>query len=43
MADQQHTLKQSIALMGVGLHTGEKVTIELCPAPENHGFQISAN
>jgi len=40
MAEQQHTLKQSIALMGVGLHTGEKVTIELCPAPENHGFKF---
>jgi UDP-3-O-[3-hydroxymyristoyl] N-acetylglucosamine deacetylase/3-hydroxyacyl-[acyl-carrier-protein] dehydratase len=26
--------------MGVGLHTGEKVTIELCPAPANHGYKF---
>jgi UDP-3-O-[3-hydroxymyristoyl] N-acetylglucosamine deacetylase/3-hydroxyacyl-[acyl-carrier-protein] dehydratase len=26
--------------MGVGLHTGEKVTIELCPAPVNHGYKF---
>ena len=40
MTEQQHTLKQSVALMGVGLHTGEKVTIELCPAPANHGYKF---
>jgi UDP-3-O-[3-hydroxymyristoyl] N-acetylglucosamine deacetylase/3-hydroxyacyl-[acyl-carrier-protein] dehydratase len=40
MTEQQHTLKQPVALMGVGLHTGEKVTIELCPAPTNHGYKF---
>ena len=40
MIEQQHTLKQPVALMGVGLHTGEKVTIELCPAPANHGYKF---
>ena len=40
MTEQQHTLKQPVALMGVGLHTGEKVTIELCPAPANHGYKF---
>ena len=40
MTEQQHTLKQPVALMGVGLHTGEKVTIELCPAPVNHGYKF---
>ncbi len=40
MTEQQHTLKQSVALMGVGLHTGEKVTIELCPAAANHGYKF---
>jgi UDP-3-O-[3-hydroxymyristoyl] N-acetylglucosamine deacetylase/3-hydroxyacyl-[acyl-carrier-protein] dehydratase len=40
MYEQQHTLKQSVSLSGVGLHTGEKVTIELCPAPENHGYKF---
>jgi len=40
MAENQRTLKQSIKIVGVGLHTGEKVTIELCPAPENHGYKF---
>ncbi|MFM7596346.1 MAG: bifunctional UDP-3-O-[3-hydroxymyristoyl] N-acetylglucosamine deacetylase/3-hydroxyacyl-ACP dehydratase [Flavobacteriales bacterium] len=40
MIEQQHTLKHPVALMGVGLHTGEKVTIELCPAPANHGYKF---
>ena len=40
MTEQQHTLKQPVALKGVGLHTGEKVTIELCPAPTNHGYKF---
>jgi UDP-3-O-[3-hydroxymyristoyl] N-acetylglucosamine deacetylase/3-hydroxyacyl-[acyl-carrier-protein] dehydratase len=40
MTERQHTLKQPVALMGIGLHTGEKVTIELCPAPTNHGYKF---
>ncbi len=40
MAENQRTLKQSVKIIGVGLHTGEKVTIELCPAPENHGYKF---
>ena len=40
MSDQQQTIKQSVALLGVGLHTGEKVKIEICPAPENHGYKF---
>ena len=40
MAENQRTLKQSVKVIGVGLHTGEKVTIELCPAPENHGYKF---
>ena len=40
MSDQQQTIKQSVALLGVGLHTGEKVNIEICPAPENHGYKF---
>ncbi len=40
MTEQQHTLKQPVELKGVGLHTGEKVTIELCPAPTNHGYKF---
>lgn len=40
MADKQRTLKESVTLIGVGLHTGEKVTVEICPAPENHGYKF---
>jgi UDP-3-O-[3-hydroxymyristoyl] N-acetylglucosamine deacetylase/3-hydroxyacyl-[acyl-carrier-protein] dehydratase len=40
MAEKQRTLKSSIKLQGVGLHTGEKVNLEICPAPENHGYKF---
>lgn len=40
MAEKQRTLKSAVKLIGVGLHTGEKVTIELCPAPDNHGYKF---
>lgn len=40
MAEHQRTLKKSVKVVGVGLHTGEKVTVELCPAPENHGYKF---
>jgi UDP-3-O-[3-hydroxymyristoyl] N-acetylglucosamine deacetylase/3-hydroxyacyl-[acyl-carrier-protein] dehydratase len=40
MAEKQRTLKTSIKLQGVGLHTGEKVNLEICPAPENHGYKF---
>lgn len=40
MAEKQRTLKRAITLNGVGLHTGEQVTIEICPAPENHGYKF---
>jgi len=34
---KQRTLKQSISATGVGLHSGEKVTLTLKPAPADHG------
>ncbi|RFC53823.1 bifunctional UDP-3-O-[3-hydroxymyristoyl] N-acetylglucosamine deacetylase/3-hydroxyacyl-ACP dehydratase [Brumimicrobium aurantiacum] len=40
MIENQRTLKSSVKLVGIGLHTGEKVTIELCPAPDNHGYKF---
>jgi len=40
MMETQCTLAESLQFIGVGLHTGEKVTLELCPAPENHGYQF---
>ncbi|MFA5575118.1 MAG: bifunctional UDP-3-O-[3-hydroxymyristoyl] N-acetylglucosamine deacetylase/3-hydroxyacyl-ACP dehydratase [Brumimicrobium sp.] len=40
MIEKQRTLKNSVKIIGVGLHTGKKVTLELCPAPENHGYKF---
>ena len=40
MTDQQHTLKGSVTLKGVGLHTGEPVTMTLRPAPVGHGYKF---
>jgi UDP-3-O-[3-hydroxymyristoyl] N-acetylglucosamine deacetylase/3-hydroxyacyl-[acyl-carrier-protein] dehydratase len=36
----QHTIKQSISVSGVGLHTGAKVTLTFQPAPANHGYKF---
>ena len=33
----QKTIKESIKIEGVGLHSGEKVSMELCPAPPDTG------
>ena len=38
MSKKQKTIKNPITLTGVGLHTGNKVTMTLKPAPVNHGF-----
>ncbi|MGB5172192.1 bifunctional UDP-3-O-[3-hydroxymyristoyl] N-acetylglucosamine deacetylase/3-hydroxyacyl-ACP dehydratase [Eudoraea sp.] len=35
---KQRTIANEITLKGVGLHTGENVTMKFVPAPENHGF-----
>ncbi len=40
MAEKQRTLKEAVKLIGVGLHTGERVNLEICPAPENHGYKF---
>lgn len=40
MSDQQHTLKGSATIKGVGLHTGEPVTLTLRPAPVDHGLKF---
>ncbi len=34
----QKTIKNSVTLKGVGLHTGENVTMKFVPAEVNHGF-----
>jgi len=40
MSDKQHTLKAKSEVKGVGLHTGEEVTLTLCPAPIGHGLKF---
>lgn len=40
MSEQQRTLKQEIHFQGIGLHTGAKVSMTICPAPANHGYKF---
>ncbi|MEM9076230.1 MAG: bifunctional UDP-3-O-[3-hydroxymyristoyl] N-acetylglucosamine deacetylase/3-hydroxyacyl-ACP dehydratase [Bacteroidota bacterium] len=35
---KQRTIEKKVTLEGVGLHTGENVTMTFVPAKENHGF-----
>nr|WP_299067911.1 bifunctional UDP-3-O-[3-hydroxymyristoyl] N-acetylglucosamine deacetylase/3-hydroxyacyl-ACP dehydratase [uncultured Allomuricauda sp.] len=35
---KQRTINKKVTLEGVGLHTGENVTMTFVPAKENHGF-----
>ena len=41
MSKNQKTIKNEITLSGVGLHTGNTVSMTLKPAPVNHGFAFS--
>lgn len=36
----QQTIKKEVSLTGVGLHTGQNVTITFQPAPPNHGIKF---
>ncbi|WP_397446663.1 bifunctional UDP-3-O-[3-hydroxymyristoyl] N-acetylglucosamine deacetylase/3-hydroxyacyl-ACP dehydratase [Polaribacter sp. R77954] len=38
MSKKQKTIKSEVSLSGVGLHTGNTVSMTLKPAPINHGF-----
>jgi UDP-3-O-[3-hydroxymyristoyl] N-acetylglucosamine deacetylase/3-hydroxyacyl-[acyl-carrier-protein] dehydratase len=40
MSQMEHTLASEASLEGTSLHTGEKVTLTLKPAPEGHGFKF---
>lgn len=40
MMIKQRTLKNEIRATGVGLHTGQKVYLTLCPAPVNTGIKF---
>ena len=37
---KQHTIKKSVTVKGVGLHTGKSVKMTFKPAPANHGFKF---
>ncbi len=37
---KQHTIQQSVAVEGIGLHTGRAVTLCFKPAPVNHGYKF---
>ncbi|MDC6386204.1 bifunctional UDP-3-O-[3-hydroxymyristoyl] N-acetylglucosamine deacetylase/3-hydroxyacyl-ACP dehydratase [Flagellimonas taeanensis] len=37
-SNKQRTIAKKVTLQGVGLHTGEDVTMSFLPAKENHGF-----
>jgi UDP-3-O-[3-hydroxymyristoyl] N-acetylglucosamine deacetylase/3-hydroxyacyl-[acyl-carrier-protein] dehydratase len=40
MNSKQTTIKEAVHVSGVGLHTGEEVTMVFRPAPENHGYKF---
>jgi len=37
---KQTTIKKAVSVSGVGLHTGQEVTMTFNPAPENHGIKF---
>jgi len=39
-ANKQRTIAKKVTLNGVGLHTGQQVSMSFVPAPENHGFSF---
>ncbi len=38
--DFQHTIQKEATISGVGLHTGNNVTLTFKPAPANHGYKF---
>ncbi|MFA6335210.1 MAG: bifunctional UDP-3-O-[3-hydroxymyristoyl] N-acetylglucosamine deacetylase/3-hydroxyacyl-ACP dehydratase [Bacteroidales bacterium] len=40
MKIQQKTIYESLIFFGKGLHTGKQITMEVLPAPENHGIKF---
>ena len=40
MQERQKTIKSSVTVSGIGLHTGKKVSLTFKPAPENHGYKF---
>ena len=40
MSEKQRTIREAVSIAGVGLHTGNEVTLTFKPAPENYGFKF---
>ncbi len=40
MLEQQRTIKKSVSMSGIGLHTGTECTMTFKPAPENYGIRF---
>ena len=40
MNEKQQTIKKSVSVSGVGLHTGVSATMTFVPAPPNHGYKF---
>ena len=38
--DAQRTLRRQISCVGIGLHSGNKVTLSLRPAPADYGIRF---
>ena len=38
--EKQRTLKAPVTITGVGLHSGQKVTLNILPAPTNHWYKF---
>lgn len=41
MSEQQQTLEREFTFEGVGIHSGARVQVTVCPAAENHGIVFS--
>jgi UDP-3-O-[3-hydroxymyristoyl] N-acetylglucosamine deacetylase / 3-hydroxyacyl-[acyl-carrier-protein] dehydratase len=40
MSEKQKTIKNPVSISGVGLHTGNEVTLTFKPAPEDYGYKF---
>jgi len=40
MTDRQKTIKSPVTFKGIGLHTGEPVSLSILPAKVNHGYKF---
>ena len=40
MNEKQQTIKKSVSVTGVGLHTGVVATMTFVPAAANHGYKF---